>query len=73
MHFITFCLFGPYFGLLSSVAAVGRSVGRSQEKNGKISRGEMQVALAQIGVSQDEIERLFASLDVVSLVSAVCC
>lgn len=37
-----------------------------QKRNGQISRGEMHVALAQVGVTQDEIEKLFASIDVVS-------
>ncbi|CAM9510307.1 unnamed protein product [Ectocarpus sp. 13 AM-2016] len=34
------------------------------EKNGKISRGEMRTALSQRGVSPEEIEELFESLDV---------
>lgn len=36
-----------------------------KESNGKISRNEMQAALAQRGVAHEEIEELFKSLDLV--------
>lgn len=42
-----------------------------QESNGKISRNEMQAALAQRGVAHEEIEELFKSLDLVRRLRSV--